>query len=146
MYNSNMFLTSNNYTIPNVPIEFVGKEPTMVELYQFAQQHPAKFKDVQDYFYDTNQKVWLYGQILIECNKLLTENLIQSAIDENCRRLKEYGGPCNSWEAASMQTHEHKFKIFLKTMEIYYNTRIEEYYRPSGEGYLDALNNWNNRN
>ena len=140
-----MFSTGNNYAIPEVPTEFRGKEPTIDELYHFVEQHPAEFKELQEYFYDTNTPVWFYGQIKLERNELLTENLIQSAIDEKVRKLKEYGGPCNSWEAASVQRHERLFNTFLKTMEIYYNILIHEYYSPSGDGFLNAQNSWNNK-
>jgi hypothetical protein len=141
----NMFSRNNTYTIPEVPSEFTGKEPTMSELYLFAQKHSNEFKHVQKYFYDITKTVWLCGQLQLAETDQLTVNLIQSAIDINIRKLTEYGEPCNSWEAAIIQTHERMFQIFLTTMEIYYSTLTAEYFQPNNDGYFKALLSWNSR-
>ena len=91
-------------------------------------------------------KYYLYGQIPIDTNTPITPALLQSAIDANSRRYVEYGGPCNSFEAASIAKSDDQFKNFMKLLDFYHNKYNEIAYAPGGNGYKLAEKSWNSRN
>jgi hypothetical protein len=91
-------------------------------------------------------KYYLYGQIPIDTNTPITPELLQSAIDANSRRYVEYGGPCNSFEAASIAKSDDQFKNFMKLLDFYHNKYNEIAYAPGGNGYKLAEKSWNSRN
>ena len=93
----------------------------------------------------SNGKYYLYGQIPIDCDVPITQNLLQSAIDENNKRFNEDGGPCNSFEAASIACSEKRFTNLLKLLDFYYNKYDEIAYAPGGPGYEKALESWTDR-
>lgn len=91
-------------------------------------------------------KYYLYGQIPIDTNTPITPALLQSAIDANSRRYVEYGGPCNSFESASIAKSDDQFKNFMKLLDFYHNKYNEIAYAPGGNGYKHAEKSWNSRN
>ena len=94
----------------------------------------------------SNDKYYLYGQIPIDTDTPITPALLQSAIDANSRRYVEYGGPCNSFEAASIAKSDAQFKNLLVILDFYHNKYNEITYAPGGNGYKRALDDWNSRN
>ena len=147
--------------IPETPTREIGKELSLnaminwfnnaskdIELDLYIQ--PDVLKALDEYKKDaettwSNGKYYLYGQIPIDCDVPITQNLLQSAIDENNKRFNEYGGPCNSFEAASIACSEKRFTNLLKLLDFYYNKYDEIAYAPGGPGYEKALESWTDR-
>jgi hypothetical protein len=146
--------------IPETPIREIGKELSlnaMIDWFSNVSKEfeldiyiqPDVLKALDEYKKDANillnGKYYLYGQIPIDCDTPITQNLLQSAIDENNKRFNEYGGPCNSFEAASIACSENRFTNLLKLLDFYYNKYDEIAYAPGGPGYIVAYNDWTNR-
>ena len=147
--------------IPETPTREIGKELSLnaminwfnnaskdIELDLYIQ--PDVLKALDEYKKDaettwSNGKYYLYGQIPIDCDVPITQNLLKSAIDENNKRFNEYGGPCNSFEAASIACSEKRFTNLLKLLDFYYNKYDEIAYAPGGPGYEKALESWTDR-
>jgi hypothetical protein len=147
--------------IPETPTREIGKELSlnaMIDWFNNASKdieldlyiQPDVLKTLDEYKKDSestwsNGKYYLYGQIPLDCDVPITQNLLQSAIDENNKRFNEYGGPCNSFEAASIACSENRFTNLLKLLDFYYNKYDEIAYAPGGPGYIVAYNDWTNR-
>lgn len=148
--------------IPETPTREIGKELSLnamiywfnnasndIELDLYIQ--PDVLKALDEYKKDaeglprSDGIYYLYGQIPIDCNVPITQNLLQSAIDENNKRFNEYGGPCNSFEAASIACSENRFTNLLKLLDFYYNKYDEIAYAPGGPGYEKAFELWTDR-
>lgn len=89
-------------------------------------------KEVLDrYLSDTKQrwsdgKFYLYGQVKISLDEQITLEKINQVREINTLRLKECP-PCNSFEIASVATHErlfNDFELILKTYIRICNNRI----------------------
>jgi len=147
--------------IPETPTREIGKELSLnamidwfsnvskdIELDLYIQPDVLKTLDEYKKVAETtwsNGKYYLYGQIPIDCDVPITQNLLQSAIDENNKRFNEYGGPCNSFEAASIACSENRFNNLLKLLDFYYNKYDEIAYAPGGPGYEKAFESWTDR-
>jgi len=131
----------------NAMIDCFNNISKEIELDVYIQ--PDVLNALDEYKKDANillhGKYYLYGQIPIDCDTPITQNLLQSAIDENNKRFAEYGGPCNSFEAASIACSEKRFANLLKLLDFYYNKYNEIYYAPGGPGYILALKEWTDR-
>ena len=68
----------------------------------------------------SNHKYYLYGQLSTCPDTPISNELLQSAVEVNRERSKKYGGPCNSFEAASIMTQDTLFTNLLKVLCIYY--------------------------
>lgn len=147
--------------IPETPTREIGKELSLnaminwfsnvskaIELDLYIQKEDmevlSKYKKDSESTW-SNGKYYLYGQIPLDCDVPITQNLLQSAIDENNKRFNEYGGPCNSFEAASIACSEKRFTNLLKLLDFYYNKYDEIAYAPGGPGYEKALESWTDR-
>lgn len=67
---------------------------------------------------------YLGGQIKMTHNELIDLESIQKVREINIQRNKEYGGPCNSWEAASMYKATKELEL-IENMIIKYNDIME---------------------
>jgi len=54
---------------------------------------------------------YLGGQIKMSHNDIVNLDSIQKVREINIQRLRVYGGPCNSWEAASMYTANQELEL-----------------------------------
>lgn len=92
-------------------------------------------------YMETTQKSWsmgkyyLYGQLHIDVNTPLTNELLQHAIALNIQRGIEYGPPVNSMEAESIRHSKQVFQNLLDLLQKYYQHPYDvmEKYRPDGE-------------
>ena len=80
-------------------------------------------------------RFYLFGQLPIDLDTPLTNELLQAAIDVNIQRGIDYGVPANYLEAASMHHSEQVFQNLLHLLGRYYQHPYElmELYRPDGE-------------
>ena len=64
----------------------------------------------------------------------LTNELLQTAIDTNSRRMTEYGAPCNFLEANSVNHNIRVFHNLLYLLQKYYQHPYDlmEFYKPDG--------------
>jgi hypothetical protein len=126
---------------------FVGAiHPSLLQLNDYITR---KFKDdfagantiaLTEYLKYTQQswsmgKYYLYGQLQIELNTPLTNELLQQAIAVNIQRGIDYGHPVNSMEAASIYHNDQVFHNLLDLLHKYYQHPYDlmEKYRPDGE-------------
>jgi len=151
--------------LPNVPTAFIGKEPSLDDLITFVEERKEiileeelatsdtfnvlrEYKNASMTKFAVDGQYYLYGQLLIlPCDRITNERL-QEAISVNTRRFKEYGGPCNSFEAAYIMNHENNFKDVIKIIDLYYNLDeiIHSLYAPGGSGFKRAKEAWAERN
>ncbi len=147
--------------IPETPTREIGKELSLNAMIDWFSNVSKEFEldiyiqpDVlmalDEYKKDAETawvkgKYYLYGQIHIDCDTPITQNLLQLAIDENNKRLIDYGGPCNSFEAASIECGKNRFSNLLKLLDFYYNKYDEIAYAPGGPGYEMAFESWTDR-
>ena len=134
---------------------FVGAiHPSLLQLNDYITR---KFKDdfvgantiaLTEYLKATRQswsmgKYYLYGQLQIEVNTPLTNELLQKAIALNIQRGIEYGPPANSLEAASIYHNEQVFRNIIDLLHKYYQHPYDvmEKYRPDGEYMTNFINN-----
>ena len=119
--------------VPITPNHMIGREPTLSDLEQFICHENINeeyCRGVKQYILDTQAyrqsspregKYYLYGQKQIEKSTPITQLLIEEAIEINKSRFEKYGGPCNSFEAMSIQKHENDFISVLSVIEKYYS-------------------------
>lgn len=112
----NSSLLNNTLTIFNL-LTFNTTVLTEIEkeLFGFDQNMIQQFMDKLDkgYFY-------LGGQIKMNHNDLISLEDIEKVRVINKNREIEYGGPCNSFEAASINTSKKELE-FIENMIIKYN-------------------------
>ena len=151
--------------LPNVPTAFIGKEPSLDDLITFVEERKEiileeelatgdtfnvlrEYKNASMTKWAVDGQYYLYGQLLILPRDRITNEKIQEAISANTRRFEEYGGPCNSFEAASIVNHENNFKDVIKIIDLYYNLDeiIHSLYAPGGSGFKRAKEAWVERN
>jgi hypothetical protein len=133
---------------------FVGAiHPSLIQLNDYiTRKFKSDFADVNTvaltkYIEDTKQpwskgKYYLFGQLLIDMNTPLTNDLLRNAIQANIQRGIDYGGPCNHMEAASMYHSEQVFINLLDLLQKYYQHPYDlmEKCRPDGE-YMKQMAN-----
>ena len=115
--------------IPITPNHMIGHEPCLNDLEKFIcpeNINEEYYRGVKQYVLDTqcswsNGTYYLYGQKQLQKNTPITQNIIEEAIEINKNRREEYGGPCNSFEAVSIQKHENDFISVLAVIEKYYS-------------------------
>ena len=123
--------------IPETPAVEIGKELSLnqlIEWFKFASEdidldsyiNSNVLNVLNEYKMDSestwsNGKYYLYGQIPIYSDEAITQNILQSALNASIERFQEYGGPCNSFEAASIAINEKRFTNLLILIEFYYN-------------------------
>lgn len=94
-----------NLTLFNL-FNFMPLNDKEKELYNFDKYIINRFNTNLDknYFY-------LGGQIKMSYNDIINLDSIQKVREINIQRLRDYGGPCNSWEAASMYTSNRELEL-----------------------------------
>ena len=153
--------THNSMEIAKTPEAFVGKEPCLDKLIAWFENVGKEEKldeegitaDILEvlsvYKSDTESKwsdgkYYLKGQIPLCSNEAITQGQMQSAIDEDNQRLQDYGGPCNSFEAASIEHSNRRFNNLQRLLQFYYYDYPDEIcYRPGGSGYQAAFESFN---
>jgi hypothetical protein len=147
--------------ITKTPEAFLGKEPCLDQLIAWFENVGKEEKldeegitaDILEvlsvYKSDTESKwsdgkYYLKGQIPLCSNEAITQGQMQSAIDEDNQRLQDYGGPCNSFEAASIEHSNRRFNNLQRLLQFYYYDYPDEIcYRPGGSGYQAAFESFN---
>jgi hypothetical protein len=76
------------------------------------------------YLGDTKQKYlngmfYLGGQVKMKPDEEITLDKIKEVREINRKRDIEYGGPCNSWEAASIYSHENRLNQMEDIIKAY---------------------------
>ena len=116
--------------------------PSLTNLIEFVPQNDKERaiynsckKDVlNEYLQDTNHR-WSNGQfylggfIQMNPDEEITQKKIDKVKQERERRYIEYGGPCNSAEAASIWNTERQLseiEILVKKYEKIYKLRVEK--------------------
>ena len=94
----------------------------------------------------TNGCYYLLGQLPILPTQRLDSKILNHAIGVHKERFVEYGGAVNSAEQCSIHRHEHLFNMIKSLIQLYYNVKTEEYYAPGGDGFIDAMKRFNERN
>lgn len=151
--------------IPLVPAEFIDQEPTLNDLNDFV----IKYNDawsistgirhygkiitdgLKEYTNNltrkwTNGCYYLLGQLPILPTQRLNSKILNHAIGVHKERFVEYGGAVNGAEQWSIDRHEHLFNMIKSLIQLYYNVKTEEYYAPGGDGFIDAMKRFNERN
>ena len=151
--------------IPLVPPEFIDQEPTLNDLNDFVikyndawsistgTRHFGKIitDGLKEYTNNLAAKwscgcYYLLGQLPILPTQRLDSKILNHAIGVHKERFVEYGGAVNSAEQWSIHRHEHLFNMIKSLIQLYYNVKIEEYYAPGGDGFIDAMKRFNERN
>jgi hypothetical protein len=84
-------------------------------------------------------KYFLYGQLQVLPTTPITKNLLEEAETLNNNRLYEYGGPCNSFEAQSIERSKRLYQNLVLIIDRYEDVYNEIMYAPgTGIEYLDA--------
>jgi hypothetical protein len=87
---------------------------TEKELYNFDNSIINRFnKDLDNGFF------YLGGQIKMSHNDIVNLDSIQKVREINEQRNREYGGPCNSWEAASMYRAQKELELVENMIKAY---------------------------
>jgi hypothetical protein len=141
------------FTLPAIPEDFKTGQPFVGAIHPSLKQlHDyitRKFKrdfvgidivSLNEYVATTKQPwsnggYYLFGQLLTNFDAPLTNELLQQAIATDARRRIEYGGPCNSMEAASINHNIRVFHNLLYLLQKYYQHPYDlmEFYKPDGE-------------
>ena len=141
------------YTLPTIPEDFRTGQPFVGAIHPSLKQLndyiTRKFKhdfvgvdivSLNEYIATTKQPwsngaYYLFGQLLTNFDTPLTNELLQEAISTDARRRIEYGGPCNSMEAASINHNIRVFHNLLNLLQRYYQHPYDlmEFYKPDGE-------------
>lgn len=158
--------------IPLVPAEFIDQEPTLNDLNDFVikyndawsistgTRHFGKIiTDVLNEYTNnltrkwTNGSYYLLGQLPILPTQRLDSKILNHAIDLHKERFVEYGGhthmtvmTVNGAEQWSIDKNEWLFNVIKSIIQLYYNIKTEEYYAPGGDGFIDAMKRFNERN
>lgn len=141
-------------TIPEVPEEFDGKEPTFNALVEFVNVYydggsrPRVIDECEKTILSTwaTGKYYLLGQVLTDPTDRITTERLENAIQIHHQRSIDYGAPCNSFEYGSIVHTERMFMDLLKIIEKYYEIMMEIEYMPGGARYQAGLKRFNESN
>jgi len=140
-------------TIPVVPDEFVGKEPTFNQLVEFVEVYydgdrPRVIEEYEKTILSawSTGKYYLLGQVLTDPIDRITTERIENALQIHRQRSIDYGAPCNSFEYNSILHTERMFADLLRIIEKYYEIMMEIEYMPGGARYQAGLKRFNERN
>lgn len=140
------------FTLPAIPEDFQTGQPFVGAIHPSLKQLndyiTRKFKhdfvgvdivSLTEYVATTKQPwangaYYLFGQLLTDFDAPLTNELLQTAIDTNSRRMTEYGAPCNFLEANSINHNIRVFHNLLYLLQKYYQHPYDlmEFYKPDG--------------
>lgn len=113
-----LFIMSAIITLFNL-FNFMPLNDTEKHLYSFDNSIINRFNRDLD-----NGYFFLGGQIKMSHNDIVNLDSIQKVREINEQRNREYGGSCNSWEAASMYISVKELEL-VENMIIKYNEIIE---------------------
>jgi len=143
----------SEFTLPTISNDYKTGQPFVgvihPSLRQLNDYITRKFKHdfvgvntiaLDEYIEMTNKpwsdgRYYLFGQIAVELDDPLTNELLQLAIDTNIKRVREYGIPCNNMEAESIARGEYVYRNLLYLLQKYYQHPYDlmELYRPDGK-------------
>lgn len=123
---------------PITPEEFLGQEPSLVDLIYHHRENITCYEDIdtsmlKNYLsiYNHNQVgFYLGGQLKIELTEEIKKSNIDKAKELIEKKNKEYGEPTNAYEAASIKKAAEDFENIQKIIERYYKIQMHELYRP----------------
>lgn len=102
-----------NITIFNL-FNFMPLNDNEKQLYNFDKSSIIRFnKDLDNGFF------YLGGQIKMSHNDVVNLDSIQQVREINEQKNREYGGPCNSCEAASMYTSQKELELVESMIKCY---------------------------
>lgn len=102
-----------NITLFNL-FNFMPLNENEKQLYDFDKYTIIRFnKDLDNGFF------YLGGQIKMSHNDLVNLDSIQKVREINEQRNREYGGPCNSFEAASIYTSQKQLELIESMIKSY---------------------------
>ena len=103
-----------NLTIFNL-LNFMPLNDNEKQLYNFD-------KDIINRLNTDLDKGFFYlgGQVKMKHNDLINLDSIQKVRVIYEERNREYGGPCNSWEAASMYRAQKELELVESMIKVYY--------------------------
>lgn len=102
-----------NLTLFNL-FNFMPLNDNEKQLYNFDKSIINRFnKDLDNGFF------YLGGQIKMSHNDLVNLDSIQQVREINEQRNREYGGPCNSFEAASVYRAQKELELVESMIKVY---------------------------
>ena len=104
---------NNNLTLFNL-LNFMPLNNQEKDLFNFDKAIINRFNSELDkgFFY-------LGGQLKMKHNDIINLDSIQHVREINEQRNLEYGGPCNSLEAASMYTSQKELELIENMIKVY---------------------------
>jgi hypothetical protein len=143
----------SGFTLPTISNDYKTGQPFVGTIHPSLRQLndyiTRKFKHdfigvntiALDEYIEMTKKPWscgryyLFGQIPVELDVPLTNDLLQLAIDTTMKRHLEYGIPYNRMEAESIAHSEYIYRNLLYLLQKYYQHPYDlmELYRPDGE-------------
>jgi hypothetical protein len=135
-------------TSPLNCIDVDPSNPSLKDLIWLTQKYENYFTDLDltvltEYQRDSHHfpdgKYFLHGQLPVLPTTLITKNLLEKAETLNNNRLYEYGGPCNSFEVASIERSKRLYQNLILIIERYEPVYHEIMYAPgTGIEYVKA--------
>ena len=104
---------NNNLTLFNL-LNFMPLNENEKELFNFDKATIIRFNEDLD-----NGFFYLGGQLKMKHNDIIKLESIQYVREINEQRNREYGGPCNSWEAASMYRSQKELELVENMIKAY---------------------------
>ena len=104
---------TNNLTIFNL-LNFMPLNSKETELFNFDRNIINRFNIHLD-----KGVFYLGGQIRMSHNDFINLDSIQKVREINEQRNLEYGGPCNSFEAATMYTSQKELELVENMIKVY---------------------------
>lgn len=125
---NNILIMMYNITLFDL-FNFMPLNENEKQLYDFDKSTIIRFnKDLDNGFF------YLGGQIKLRHNDVVNLDSIQKVREINEQRNREYGGPCNPFEAASIYTSqkqlelvESMIKSYILIMELREKEKLNEY-------------------
>ena len=107
---------------------------SLLQLKEYAEQtnESNALKIINDYIKTTHEswtkgKYYLGGQLPLELSEIITDEHIKYVENKN----NSSGGPCNSWEAASMGKSQYEFNVINTLIKKIKTSNIKKYFNES---------------
>ena len=101
------------YTIYEL-FTFIPQTPDEINLFNFERERINKLLDRLK-----TGSFWLGGQIKMKSDDIINLDTIERVKEINKRREIEYGGPCNSFEAASINKSNSELEMIENMVKQY---------------------------
>jgi len=69
--------------------------------------------------YRNKQNFYLYGQLKMSVDDIITQEKIDIAKNINQQQIKKYGPPCNNLEQMSVQRQDYLFSQIIHFLNLY---------------------------